>query len=88
MSGAYPIRPAAAEARHGVGGQPGDGVTSRPLTRADVMDAGDVAALLGIARSTVDEWARRGDLPSRKRGRRRLFLRWEVEAWLMRPDGR
>jgi excisionase family DNA binding protein len=61
---------------------------SRPLTRADVMDAGDVAALLGIARSTVDEWARRGDLPSRKRGRRRLFLRWEVEAWLMRPDGR
>lgn len=58
------------------------------ITRADVMSAAEVAALLGVAKTTVEDWARRGVLPSRKRGRRRLFLRWEVEEWLVLDDRR
>jgi excisionase family DNA binding protein len=59
---------------------------TRPLTRADVMTSRQVADLLGVPKSTVEDWARRGTLPSRKRGRRRLFLRFEVEEWLVRDD--
>jgi excisionase family DNA binding protein len=44
----------------------------RPLTAADVMTAAEVAALLGVPRSTVEDWARRGIVPSRKVGRRRI----------------
>jgi excisionase family DNA binding protein len=58
----------------------------RPLTRTDVMTSGDVSVLLGIPRSTVEDWARRGLLPSRKRGKRRFYLRWEIEAWLTAQD--
>lgn len=58
----------------------------RPLTAADVMHAADVAALLRVPVSTVMDWARQGRIPARKRGRRRLFLRWEIEDWLSRPD--
>jgi excisionase family DNA binding protein len=58
----------------------------RPLTRADVMRSSEVASLLGVPKSTVEDWARRGVLPSRKRGERRLYLRWEVEAWLIAED--
>jgi excisionase family DNA binding protein len=58
----------------------------QPMTRADVMRAIDVAELLGLPLSTIHEWARQGRLPSRKRGRHRLFLRSEVEAWLMDDD--
>ena len=62
-----------------------DGST-RLLTRADVMTAADVAALLGVPKSTVEDWARRSMLPSRKRGKRRFFLRWEIEGWLTAAD--
>jgi excisionase family DNA binding protein len=58
----------------------------RPITRADVMRAIDVAELLDCPKSTVEDWARRGVLPSRKRGKRRFFLRWEIEAWLVSDD--
>jgi excisionase family DNA binding protein len=58
----------------------------RGITRADVMHAADVAVLLDVPKSTVDDWARRGVVPSRKRGRRRLFLRWEIEDWLVAED--
>lgn len=58
----------------------------RPLTRRDVMTAEEVAELLSSSKSTIEDWARRGAIPSRKRGRRRLFLRWEVEAWLIAAD--
>ena len=61
-------------------------VEHRPITRADVMRAADVAALLDVPKSTVEDWARRGVIPSRKRGKRRFFLRWEVEAWLTADD--
>lgn len=60
--------------------------TGRPLTRADVLRAQDVADLTGIPVSTVHEWARTDRIPSRKRGRHRLFLRAEVESWLLAQD--
>ena len=50
------------------------------------MRAHEVADLLGIPKSTVEDWARRGLVPSRKRGKRRFYLRWEVEAWLTAED--
>jgi excisionase family DNA binding protein len=56
------------------------------ITRADVMSAAQVGALLNVQKTTVEDWARRGVIPSRKRGRRRLFLRWEVEEWLVAED--
>jgi excisionase family DNA binding protein len=60
--------------------------SDRPLTRTDVLRAADVADLLGISKSTVEDWARRQLIPNRKRGRRRFFLRWEIEAWLTADD--
>lgn len=50
------------------------------------MSAADVALLLQAPKSTVEDWARRGIIPSRKRGRRRIFLRWEVEDWIVADD--
>jgi excisionase family DNA binding protein len=50
------------------------------------MTAQEVADLVSSSKSTVEDWARQGTIPSRKRGRRRLFLRWEVEAWLIAED--
>ena len=58
----------------------------RPLTAADVLTAGEVAELLRVPRSTVEDWARRGVIPSRKVGRRRLYLRPSIETLLL--DGR
>jgi excisionase family DNA binding protein len=57
--------------------------TGRPLTAADVMTATEVAALLHMPTSTVEHHARQGILPSRKIGRRRLFVRHQVEAVLL-----
>jgi excisionase family DNA binding protein len=56
------------------------------IARADVLKAIEVADLLRIPKSTVEDWARRQVIPSRKRGRRRFYLRWEVEAWLTAND--
>ena len=53
-----------------------------PLTRADVMSAPEVAALLGLPTSTVYELARRGVLPGCKLGRTWRFLRPAIEAAL------
>ena len=64
---------------HEVGGE-------RPITRADVMRAADVSELLSVPKSTIEDWARRGVIPSRKRGKRRFFLRWQIEEWLTRED--
>ena len=55
----------------------------RPLTAADVLTAGEVARLLHVPKSTVEDWARRGVIPSRKVGRRRLYLRQRIEALLL-----
>jgi excisionase family DNA binding protein len=59
---------------------PDDPDQSRTLTRTDVLSTSEVAALLGIPRSTVHELARRGDLPARRVGRRWLFIRDRIAA--------
>ena len=58
----------------------------RPLVAADVMTAAEVADLLRVSRSTVEDWARRGIVPSRKVGRRRLYIRSKIEALLLLDD--
>lgn len=55
----------------------------RPLAAADVMTAAEVADLLHVSRSTVEDWARRGIVPSKKVGRRRLYIRSKIEALLL-----
>jgi excisionase family DNA binding protein len=52
------------------------------LTADDVMTAREVAGLLRSPVSTVEDWARRGILPSVKIGKRRLYVRQNVEAVL------
>lgn len=52
------------------------------LTAADVLTAAEVAALLRVPKSTIEDWARRGIIPSRKIGRRRLYLRPSIEGLL------
>ncbi len=59
-----------------------------PLTRADVLNAREVAELMGVPKSTVEDWARRGLLPSRKVGRRRFYIRRHIEAVLLAADDR
>jgi len=61
--------------------QPGRARPTR-LTADDVMTARDVARLLHTPISTVEDWARRGILPSVKIGRRRLYIRQNIEAQL------
>jgi len=56
--------------------------TRRPLTRADVMTATEVAKLLALPKSTVYELARRGELPCARLGRTIRFVRDDVEARL------
>ena len=48
----------------------------------DVLDAGQVADLLGIDRKLVYDCAARGELPCRRLGRRFLFSRAAIVAWL------
>lgn len=59
----------------------------RPLTREDVLRSVEVAELLRCPKSTVEDLARREVIPSRKVGRRRIFLRWEIEQWLVSGNG-
>ncbi len=61
--------------------QPRSGRPAR-LTADDVMTARDVARLLHAPVSTVEDWARRGILPSVKIGRRRLYIRQNIEIAL------
>ena len=51
---------------------------------AELMTADQVAELLQMRRSTVEDYARRGLLPSLKLGRHRRFVRSDVEAALAR----
>jgi hypothetical protein len=52
------------------------------LTAADVWTGHEVAEFLHAPVSTVEDWARRGILPSCKIGRRRLYVRHNIEAVL------
>lgn len=54
------------------------GMETAPMTAADVMTSVEVAELLHMPQTTVEGPARRGVMPSRKIGRRRLFVRSSV----------
>jgi excisionase family DNA binding protein len=60
---------------------------SPPLTADDVMTGREVARLLHSPVSTVEDWARRGVLPSVKVGRRRIFIRHFVEEAPLAESG-
>lgn len=62
--------------------QPGAARPTR-LTADDVMTARDVARLLHAPVSTVEDWARRDVLPSVKIGRRRIYIRQDIEMMLI-----
>ncbi len=49
---------------------------------AEVMSARDVAAFLGLDRNTVYDYAGRGTIPCRRLGKRLLFHRPALVAWL------
>lgn len=59
------------------------GTRERPLTAADVMTVREVAELLRVPVSTVGDLARRGIIPSRKLGRRRVCIRARIEEVLL-----
>jgi excisionase family DNA binding protein len=61
----------------------GPTTTQTHLTAADVMSASEVADLLHIPVSTVQDYGRRGILPSVKIGRHRLYIRSRIEATLL-----
>jgi len=58
------------------------------LTAVDVMSVSEVSELLHVPASTVSDWARRGILPSVKIGRRRLYVRGQIEAVLFEQAAR
>jgi len=49
----------------------------------ELLTAGQVADLLQMRLSTVEEYARRGVLPSMKLGRHRRFIRSEIERAIL-----
>ncbi len=65
----------------------GRGLMARqPLRADDVMTAREVAEPLHVSQSTVEDWGRRGVIPSRKIGRHRIYIRSRIEAFLL-DDG-
>lgn len=54
---------------------------SDPPTK-DVMTADEVAVFLGVDRNTVYDFASRGVIPHQRLGKRLLFRRGAVVAWL------
>lgn len=60
---------------------------ARRLTADDVLTGREVALLLHAPVSTVEDWARRGILPSVKLGRRRLYIRQQIEMALIGEAG-
>ncbi len=57
------------------------------LTADDVLTGRDVARLLHAPVSTIEDWARRDILPSVKIGRRRLYIRQQIETALIGQAG-
>ncbi len=56
------------------------------LTGADIMTAGEVAAMLGVPVSTVLHWGRTGLLPRIKFGRHVRFVRAHIEQALLEAE--
>lgn len=56
----------------------GDDLPADPLRLDDLLTADELASLLNMRKSTVEDYARRGLLPSLKLGRHRRFVRNDV----------
>jgi excisionase family DNA binding protein len=64
-------------------------VSTKPSSEAeDVLTAGQVAEMLGLSLKTVYESAARGRIPCRRVGRRCLFFRPAIVAWLEQTGSR
>jgi excisionase family DNA binding protein len=57
---------------------PDDGADEPPDLLGEILTSEQVAQLLAMRRSTVEDYARRGVLPSIKVGRHRRYLRSDV----------
>jgi excisionase family DNA binding protein len=57
--------------------------TELPLLAEPLLTADDVASLLRVPRSTVYELTRSRRLPHVKVGRRTLFVRSDLDAWIV-----
>lgn len=55
----------------------------RPLERSDILTKEQVADLLGLRPSTVDDLRRRGELAAIRLGRHRRYLRADVEKYVI-----
>lgn len=53
-----------------------------PIPESDVMNADEVAAFLGVDRTTVYDFAGRGEIPHQRLGKRLLFRRGALVSWL------
>ena len=57
-------------------------VTPEAAATTDVMTADEVATYLRVDRNTVYEFAGRGEIPHRRLGKRMIFRRGSIIAWL------
>jgi excisionase family DNA binding protein len=65
------------------GDAPSSSPTATPVApESDVMNADEVAAFLGVDRTTVYDFAGRGVIPHQRLGKRLLFRRGALVAWL------
>jgi excisionase family DNA binding protein len=51
-------------------------------TKVELLNAGELAQFLRVSLATVRLWTMRGDLPAVKLGRRVLYRRDRIEAWV------
>lgn len=58
------------------------------ITLDQLLTSQQVAELLAMRRSTVEDYARRGLIPSIKLGRHRRYLRADIEAAINELRGR
>jgi len=58
-----------------------------PSPERECMTADELASLLGVNRKTVYEYAARNVIPCRRLGRRLVFSRPAIRAWLARSSG-
>lgn len=59
---------------------------SYPALERAVLSAAEVAEVLGLSKATVYALAHSGQLPCKRVGRRFLFSREAIHAWLAAPD--
>ncbi|MDO4588183.1 MAG: helix-turn-helix domain-containing protein [Planctomycetia bacterium] len=52
------------------------------LDYPEVMNQAQVASLLGLSRRCVQEYTKKGTIPHRKLGRRRLYSKTRIFQWL------